>query len=98
MAAAEAVGWSGRVGSGKKGVRIDMCMVSAGREEGRKGKEKEKEKEKKEKGGGLTTLFCFAYGMVEGRIDVGFFSAWGWLEEDIGTTMGGGGCSLFVVE
>lgn len=41
MAAAEAVGWSGRVGSGKKGVRIDICIVSAG--EGRKeGKKRER--------------------------------------------------------
>ena len=68
---------SGRVGSGKKGVRIDICVYSfCGEKKGRKGKEMEKEKEKKEKGGGLTTLFCFAYGMVEGRIDVVFFSAW----------------------
>lgn len=41
MAAAEAVGWSGRVGSGKKGLRIDICIVSAG--EGRKeGKKRER--------------------------------------------------------
>lgn len=73
MAAAEAVGWSGRVGSGKKGLRIDICIVSAG--EGRKEGKGDGEGEGEERKGrwfDYLILLCLRDGGRENRCCVLF--------------------------